>query len=88
MHRLNNLEIRTAILVVKELREIKRPLRLKELSEVVPMSKTTVSKHIKKLEHCRIVTRLSRNGGLVLGEKADDYMRYWLLSWPIDSTID
>jgi hypothetical protein len=60
---------------------------MKELPEIVPMSLQTLRNHVHKLEHCQIVMRLSRNGGMILGDKADDYMKFWLASYPVDGAI-
>ena len=78
MHKLKASEIRAAILIIRELQKVKRPLAIKELPIVVGRSYPQVKPMLDRLLHARILERKDFRSGVELGDKYRQYLDRWV----------
>ena len=78
MHRLKAQEIRAAILIIRELDKLDRPLAIKEIPLITMRSHASLKPIIDRLIHTRILKRESFRSGLEKGDKWEVYWNKWL----------
>ena len=78
MHKLKAQEIRAAILISKELDNLKRPLAIKEIPLVTGRSAQSLRPILNRLIYTRILKRESMRSGIEKGEKWEVYWKKWL----------
>ena len=82
MFRLTNNQISKAILILRAITTHGRPATLKDLALLTNTPKSSIQRYTDLLERISVLDRTSCGScgcdrGLVHGDKADKYLRYW-----------